>query len=350
MSIILDALKKLEQKRQKGPVPDLMTVHAPEPQEPKKRPLWPYLVLAALILNAGILAAVFRPWESDEQAVIVESISDQQSGPLAVEPEQEDIATGEAVANAPVTREENVITTPKTDDRKPVTHSDMATEETKTDTSTNRSDDLPQAKVENQSESIKEDNVPGEDGVKDEQSVSDEAAASADFSMSIEELEALRKMKEDNVPGKDGVEDEQSVSDEAAASPDFNISIAELEALRKKIKAERSLQGQDDPIVSGSIQGRDAPTVSEPVEGADAVSGETVIELSQLPSEIKKELPDISISGHIFSDNPASRMANINGSIVREGENVARGLMVDEITLSGVIFSYQGFRFRVRAF
>ena len=336
MSIILDALKKLEQKRQKGPVPDLMTVHTPEPQEPKKRPLWPYLVLAALILNAGVLAAVFRPWESDEQAVIVESISDQQSGPLAVEPEQEDIATGEAVANAPVTKEENVITTPKTDDRKPVTHSDMASEETKTDTATNRSDDLPQAKVENKPESIKEDNVPGEDGVKDEQSVSDEAAAS-DFNISIEELEALRKMKEDNVPGKDGVKDEQSVSDEATA-PDFNISIAELEALRKKIKAERSLQG------------RDAPTVSEPVEGADAVSGETVIELSQLPSEIKKELPDISISGHIFSDNPASRMANINGSIVREGENVARGLMVDEITLSGVIFSYQGIRFRVRAF
>jgi hypothetical protein len=342
MSIILDALKKLEQKRQKGPVPDLMTVHAPEPQEPKKRPLWPYLVLAALILNAGILAAVFRPWESDEEAVIVESISDQQSGPLAVEPEQEDIATGEAVANAPAPEEEQSDgehrdrqghRQRRSEERRGGLPADYhlgvleqahplhgrsqghavdlgRAEETKTDTATNRSDDLPQAKVENQSELIKEDNVPGEDGV----------------------------------------EDEQSVSDEAAASPDFNISIAELEALRKKIKAERSLQGQDDPIVSGSIQGQDAPTVSEPVEGADAVSGETVIELSQLPSEIKKELPDISISGHIFSDNPASRMANINGSIVREGENVARGLMVDEITLSGVIFSYQGFRFRVRAF
>lgn len=311
MSIILDALKKLEQKRQKGPVPDLMTVHAPEPEEPNnKRPLWPYLVLAALILNAGILAAVFRPWESDEQAVVVESISDQQSEPLAVGPEQEDITNGEPVATAPATREENVVTTPKTNDRKPVTHADMAAEETKTDTATNRPDDLPQANAENQSAS----------------------------------------MKKEYVPEKDGVKDEQSLSDEAAASADFNVSIEELEALRKKIKEETSLEGRDVPIDSGSLQGQDAPTVSEPVEDTEAESEETVIELSQLPSEIRSELPDISISGHIFSDNPSSRLANINGHIVREGENVARGLTVDEITLSGVIFRYQDFRFRVRAF
>ena len=62
MSFILDALKKLEQKRQRGSVPDLMTVHIPVPQEMKKRPVWPYLILGALVLNAALLLVWLRPW------------------------------------------------------------------------------------------------------------------------------------------------------------------------------------------------------------------------------------------------------------------------------------------------
>ncbi|RJQ55186.1 MAG: hypothetical protein C4526_04110 [Nitrospiraceae bacterium] len=61
MSFILEALKKLEQKKKRGSVPDIMTVHMPEPHKPLKRPVWFYLVLAALVLNAGILASLLRP-------------------------------------------------------------------------------------------------------------------------------------------------------------------------------------------------------------------------------------------------------------------------------------------------
>lgn len=63
MSFILDALKKLEEKRQRGSVPDLMTVHVPAPQEMKKRLIWPYLILGALILNAALLLIWLRPWK-----------------------------------------------------------------------------------------------------------------------------------------------------------------------------------------------------------------------------------------------------------------------------------------------
>jgi general secretion pathway protein B len=63
MSFILDALKKLEQKRQRGSVPDLMTVHVPVQQEMKKRPFWHYLILGALILNAALLSVWLQPWK-----------------------------------------------------------------------------------------------------------------------------------------------------------------------------------------------------------------------------------------------------------------------------------------------
>jgi general secretion pathway protein B len=70
MSFILDALKKLEQKRQRGSVPDLMTVHIPVPQEMKKRPLWLYLILGALILNATLLLVWLRPWIPSSTVII----------------------------------------------------------------------------------------------------------------------------------------------------------------------------------------------------------------------------------------------------------------------------------------
>ncbi|HDZ61817.1 MAG TPA: hypothetical protein ENH40_01570, partial [Nitrospirae bacterium] len=65
MSFILDALKKLDSKRHQGSVPDLMSVHDITSQKPKKRSPWPYIILAALIVNAGVLLVLFRPWQTE---------------------------------------------------------------------------------------------------------------------------------------------------------------------------------------------------------------------------------------------------------------------------------------------
>ncbi|RJQ16242.1 MAG: hypothetical protein C4560_09920 [Nitrospiraceae bacterium] len=73
MSFILDALKKLEQKRQRDAVPNLMTVHVPEQEEQKRRPMWQYLLLAAMVLNAGVFTAWLRPWEAKEQNTAIHS-------------------------------------------------------------------------------------------------------------------------------------------------------------------------------------------------------------------------------------------------------------------------------------
>lgn len=61
-------------------------------------------------------------------------------------------------------------------------------------------------------------------------------------------------------------------------------------------------------------------------------------------------LPAISITGHIYSNEPSSRMVNINGHIIREGDTVSEGLKVEEITPEGVILDYEGKRISMRAF
>jgi general secretion pathway protein B len=55
MSYILDALKKSEKERQRGALPDMLTVQDIVAEKPAKRLLWAYLLAAALLLNAGAL-------------------------------------------------------------------------------------------------------------------------------------------------------------------------------------------------------------------------------------------------------------------------------------------------------
>jgi general secretion pathway protein B len=55
MSYILDALKKSEKERQRGVLPDMLTVQDIVAEKPAKNLHWVYVLAAALLLNAGAL-------------------------------------------------------------------------------------------------------------------------------------------------------------------------------------------------------------------------------------------------------------------------------------------------------
>ena len=69
MSYILDALKKSEEERKRGTVPDLLAVQDTRVQEQEKRHWWPYLLLVALALNAGIFLWWLTPWQATKPMV-----------------------------------------------------------------------------------------------------------------------------------------------------------------------------------------------------------------------------------------------------------------------------------------
>lgn len=66
MSFILDALKKSEEERRRGEVPDLRAQHAAFPQPRPRRLLWPALFSAALLVNAPLLLW-WQPWQPNAQ-------------------------------------------------------------------------------------------------------------------------------------------------------------------------------------------------------------------------------------------------------------------------------------------
>ncbi len=272
MSFILDALKKLEQSRKRGEVPDLSTVHLHDHELPKKKAVWPYLLLAALLLNAGIFMAWLRPWEENE-AITAQQDTQEVEEAAKSEPAKDKTAdTNTIKAENIIEKKEAVVSTPEADEK------------------------------------LKE-----------------------DISKTVVEPE---KPIEQEKPA-------EKSDEEVIASMGLNPTPEELDILRNKIKEDLAVT---DHMAIGEIIKPAEPDIINPADKGN------FIEFSQLPTEVKKELPDITINGHIYSDQKSARIANINGYITREGDKISSGLILEEIITTGIILSYKEFRFRIRAF
>ncbi|MBI4849865.1 MAG: general secretion pathway protein GspB [Nitrospirae bacterium] len=287
MSFILDALKKIEQKRQRGSVPDLMTVHIPAPEEQRKRPVWQYLVLAALVLNAGILAVWLLPRNTGNQNTPAKTAVEQQHETTAAE-----------------TKSNNSIVAEKVSDKIFDTHN-----------SSIKADKEKPAREVNTTASGKQ--SVASNAVKQEQ----QSTAKAN------EQEPIHKAQTPQLPAVD------------VKTPPKKVARLKI----PKAAATETLSKQSPKTIPASQETQQPDTNK-------TASTNSIPELSQLPQNVQGELPKISILGHIYSNSSDTRMVNVNGDILREGDTVAKNLTIKEITETGVVFNYNGTLFRVRAF
>jgi general secretion pathway protein B len=66
MSYILEALKKLEEKRRRETEPYLLSAEYPGRQNRKRNFPWRYLIVFALLLNVGMFLWWLHPWRSEK--------------------------------------------------------------------------------------------------------------------------------------------------------------------------------------------------------------------------------------------------------------------------------------------
>lgn len=73
-----------------------------------------------------------------------------------------------------------------------------------------------------------------------------------------------------------------------------------------------------------------------------------VSRLSELPSAVRKDLPTVIFSGHLYSSNPASSIVFIDeGRPVMKGRQIMDELFLHEITPTGVIVEFRGYLIEV---
>jgi len=72
-----------------------------------------------------------------------------------------------------------------------------------------------------------------------------------------------------------------------------------------------------------------------------------VVPVAELPEDVRRELPALSIGGAMHSDVPANRMLVLNGSVFHEGDQPAPGLVLEEIKLKSAVFRFKDHRYSV---
>lgn len=68
---------------------------------------------------------------------------------------------------------------------------------------------------------------------------------------------------------------------------------------------------------------------------------------SELPEDVRRELPVLTVGGAMYSETRSSRMVVLNSQIFHEGEQPAAGLVLEEIRLKSAVFKYKGHRYSV---
>lgn len=69
--------------------------------------------------------------------------------------------------------------------------------------------------------------------------------------------------------------------------------------------------------------------------------------LGELPEDIRRQIPALTITGAVYSDNPAQRLLLVNGQVLTQGSPVAPDVTLVEINSGHSEFTFRGTHFRV---
>ena len=68
---------------------------------------------------------------------------------------------------------------------------------------------------------------------------------------------------------------------------------------------------------------------------------------AELPDEIRRDLPKLTIGGSSYSHDAASRMVMINGQVFHEGDRLASDLVLERIRLKSAVLAFKGWRYEI---
>ena len=84
-----------------------------------------------------------------------------------------------------------------------------------------------------------------------------------------------------------------------------------------------------------------------PASAAFAAPVPRTVLLQQMTSDSRRELPPLVVGGSVWSDSAASRFVILDGQVLREGETVAPGLVLERIQPKSVLLRWRDMRLEI---
>ncbi len=116
-----------------------------------------------------------------------------------------------------------------------------------------------------------------------------------------------------------------------------------------KAKPESPGEGLEDSIASGEspAQAQTDPSQRRRTSRMEPHQTEP-ISYWQVPQALRDGLPEIRITVLVYADAPEDRFVLISGVRLVENDELAPGVLLDEIRRDGVVFRYRNYRFLVK--
>lgn len=87
---------------------------------------------------------------------------------------------------------------------------------------------------------------------------------------------------------------------------------------------------------------------SRPAPAASSAQGDArVYALAELPEEIRRQLPKVSVGGSAYSKKAADRILIVNGQVLHEGDRITPDLVLQQIKLRAAVLAFKGFRYEI---
>jgi general secretion pathway protein B len=132
----------------------------------------------------------------------------------------------------------------------------------------------------------------------------------------------------------------------AAPTPDAGGSAAG--AIGPTIPKARPAKPPPEPKRVARRPAEAGPSTPAGESKATGAAGEArVYQQSELPEDVRRDLPKLVIGGASYSGDAASRMVMINGQIFHEGDQLSPQLVLERIKLKSAVLSYKGYRYEV---
>ncbi len=343
MSYILDALRKSEARRRMGQAPGLDDARTTDGASGNQRRGGRFIVIGVAmvaVLTAATLAVVNR----DQIGERMVGLGGEDAPPSAAEQPIEPVLP-------------------------PAIDSDDAERE--------GHDSRPSRSVEPLAEA--ETDRPGPDGQPRERVLSDPGEIEAELARRVAEEERdaelaqveqededqpssrrVRRAPEETVTAPAPRRPESPTVEQAERAAEIDRRLREIEARQRQADEEAEVARAEQPD-SPPRESRDVPDevegeADEPVEMARATTpvpdaetwrpgGPEYVKVWELPLSIRRDLPELKLTIHVYSRDEQRRFVLVNGERFTTGDTIASGARLAEIRPEGAIIDYRNYRF-----
>ncbi|MFN2257548.1 MAG: general secretion pathway protein GspB [Desulfuromonadaceae bacterium] len=122
------------------------------------------------------------------------------------------------------------------------------------------------------------------------------------------------------------------------------------EALPAQADAHTSVPATDSGEAARSTQDPTSSASSTPENyiqtlNPDIAANTPPVHFNNLPLNYRRQLPEMQMSVHVYSESPSGGVVRVNSKMLRPGSSLDGGIRLETITREGAVFSHAGQRF-----